>query len=196
VLPFYGPDDPLFRETVVPTRSSCCGSSTGFHVEKTADYMGFISELIEGRTLVGWSGYVATNCYRNEIFEQLEEHGWRGTVRSGLHPPGTSHCADPPAYSAQDRELQTALRKMIMFLYRRVLDPKYNGALPPPGTLRRQRNWDARGPYVLRRALVEKSRATTGQRRKRTRRFDNASFTKFLYEASPKPMFGLIMSFL
>ena len=63
-------------------------------------------------------------------------------------------------------------------------------------TLRRARNWDVRGVHVVRRALVEKNRATTGQRRKRTRRFEDACFTEFLYATSPKPMFRLILSFL
>ena len=44
--------------------------------------------------------------------------------------------------------------------------------------------------------LSEKNRATTGQRRKRTRRFEDACFTEFLYAASPTPMFRLILSFL
>ena len=68
--------------------------------------------------------------------------------------------------------------------------------LPAPGTLRRARNWDVRGAHVLRRVLVEKNRATTGQRRKRTRRFEDACFTDFLYATSPTPMFRLILSFL
>jgi hypothetical protein len=83
---------------------------------------------------------------------------------------------------------------MIIFLYRRVLDPKYNHALPAPGTLRRARNWDARGPHAVRRALFDKRRATTGKRRAPLSK--DALFGKFLYAASPTPMFRLILSFL
>ena len=194
LLPFYGPDDPMFRETVVPTRMDTFGSSTGFDVEKTADYMSFLADLFQGRLLVGWSGYVATDCYRNELFAQLEEHAWRGKVRYGLHPPGKDYFTDRPAFTAEDRELQAALRKMIIFLYRRVLDPTYNNPLPAPGTLRRARNWGERGPHVVRRALFDKRRATTGKRRAPLSK--DAAFAKFLYASSPTPMFRLVLSFL
>ena len=173
---------------------STFGSSTGFDVEKTADYMGFLADLFQGRMLIGWSGYVATDCYRNELFGQLEEHAWRGKIRYGLHPPGKHYVTDRPALTAEDREIQAALRKMIIFLYRRVLDPEYNHPLPAPGTLRRARNWRERGAHVRRRALFDKRRATTGKRRAPLSK--DAAFGNFLYATSPTPMFRLILSFL
>ena len=88
-------------------------------------------------------------------------------------------------------------RRLISFLLHKLsIHALWQRTLPPPGARRRQRNWVARGPHVLRRALVEKNRATTGQRRKRTRRFKDACFTRFVYETSPKPMFMLIVSYL
>ena len=88
-------------------------------------------------------------------------------------------------------------RRLISFLLHKLsIHALWQRTLPPPGARRRRRNWFARGPHVLRRALVEKNRATTGQRRKRTRRFKDACFTRFVYETSPKPMFMLIVSYL
>ena len=92
-------------------------------------------------------------------------------------------------------EADVMFSKIVLHMYLYLLE-ELEEDLPAPGALRRARNWDVRGAHVLRRALVEKNRATTGQRRKRTRRFEDACFTEFLYATSPTPMFRLILSFL
>ena len=86
--------------------------------------------------------------------------------------------------------------KIVLHMYLCLLEDLEDSEedLPAPGTLRRARNWRERGPHVVRRALFDKRRATTGKRRAPLSK--DAAFGKFLYETSPTPMFRLILSFL
>ena len=127
-----------------------------------------LEALFDGRRLVTWSYFFFADRQNNAPW-----------------PPWGPPCPGP--------DIQFS--KLVLHMYLYLLEDLEED-LPAPGTLRRARNWDVRGAHVLRRALVEKNRATTGQRRKRTRRFEDACFTEFLYATSPTPMFRLILSFL
>ena len=141
-------------------------------ITKTSTAVDMLLEaLFDGRRLV--------TCV-HWFFEDYEQaEGW---------PPWGSDMVGP----------DVMFSKIVLHMYLCLLEDLEDSEedLPEPGTLRRARNWDVRGAHVLRRALVEKNRATTGQRRKRTRRFEDACFTDFLYATSPRPMFRLILSFL
>ena len=120
----------------------------------------------------------------------------RRLVRGGCWFFEDSEAAEGwPPWGSDMVEADVMFSKIVLHMYLQLFEDLEED-LPAPGTLRRARNWDVRGAHVLRRALVEKNRATTGQRRKRTRRFEDACFTDFLYATSPKPMFRLILSFL
>ena len=143
------------------------------HTSTAVDML--LEALFDGRRLVK-GGYF--------FFEDPEAaEGW---------PPWDSSAASPVS---DPGEPDVMFSKIVLHMYLYLLE-ELEEDLPAPGALRRARNWDVRGAHVLRRALVEKNRATTGQRRKRTRRFEDACFTEFLYATSPAPMFRLILSFL
>ena len=155
-----------------PLRGTACQEyerRASWPITKTSTAVDMLLEaLFDGRRLV---------TYVHWFFEDYEEaEGW-------------------PPWGSDMVEADVMFSKIVLHMYLQLFEDLEED-LPAPGTLRRARNWDVRGAHVLRRALVEKNRATTGQRRKRTRRFEDACFTDFLYATSPAPMFRLILSFL
>ena len=155
-----------------PLRGTACQEyerRASWPITKTSTAVDMLLEaLFDGRRLLTWSYF---------FFEDRQNNApW---------PPWGPPCPGP----------DSQFSKIVLHMYLQLFEDLEED-LPAPGTLRRARNWDVRGAHVLRRALVEKNRATTGQRRKRTRRFEDACFTEFLYATSPTPMFRLILSFL
>ena len=154
-----------------PLRGTACQKyerRASWPIAMVSTAVDMLLEAFDGRRLVTWSYFFFADRQNNAPW-----------------PPWGPPCPGP--------DIQFS--KLVLHMYLYLLEDLEED-LPAPGTLRRARNWDVRGAHVLRRALVEKNRATTGQRRKRTRRFEDACFTEFLYATSPTPMFRLILSFL
>ena len=165
-----------------PLRGTACREyerRASWPITKTSTAVDMLLEaLFDRRRLV---------TYVHWFFEDSEAaEGW---------PPWGSYAGSPVS---DPGEPDVMFSKIVLHMYLQLFEDLEDSEedLPAPGTLRRARNWDVRGAHVLRRALVEKNRATTGQRRKRTRRFEDACFTEFLYATSLTPMFRLILSFL
>ena len=171
----------LIRDPPPPTQHGI----QPYYAQLVSAYIDAIEDLCEGRLLVAWSGLIQTESYDDRMMFEQE----LATLHSFPNVPAARH-------------IFTAITVHAHCYMWDTDDDTFD--LPPPGTLRRIRNWDVRGPHVVRRALFDKRRATTGKRKRRAtttgkRRAPlskDAAFGKFLYETSPTPMFRLILSFL
>ena len=171
----------LIRDPPPPTQHGI----RPYYAQLVSAYIDAIEDLCEGRLLVAWSGLIQTESYGSRMLFEQEFDG----LHSFPNDPALQH-------------IFTAITVHAHCYMWDTDDDTFD--LPPPGTLRRIRNWDVRGPHVVRRALFDKRRATTGKRKRRAtttgkRRAPlskDAAFGKFLYETSPTPMFRLILSFL
>ena len=135
-------------------------------------YCNALEQLSEGRRLVAWSGFACKDeiVPHDEIVPLLPY--FRGEFDGG---------------SAARLAFAQFVKKMYRMMP--VEDPAIELAdLPPPGALRRSRNWQVRGPHVVLRSLLEKRRAGLGR---------GALLTYYyLHGKMPAAMFRVVLSFL
>ena len=152
-----------------PLRGTACQKyerRASWPIAMVSTAVDMLLEAFDGRRLVTWSYFFFADRQNNAPW-----------------PPWGPPCPGP--------DIQFS--KLVLHMYLQLFEDLEED-LPAPGTLRRARNWGERGPHILRRALFDKRRATTGKRRAPLSK--DALFGKFLYETSPTPMFRLILSFL
>ena len=135
-------------------------------------YCNALEQLSEGRRLVAWSGF----AFKDEIVPHADIVPLLPYFR-GEFDGGSA--------------ARLAFAQVVKKIYRMMPaeDPAIELAdLPPPGALRRSRNWQVRGPHVVLRSLLEKRRAGLGR---------GALLTYYyLHGKMPAAMFRVVLSFL
>ena len=134
-------------------------------------YCDELEHLLEGRRLVAWSGFAC----KDEIVPHDEIVPLLPYFQGNF----------------EGEAARLALAKVVKRMYRCMPDEDSAielADLPPPGALRRSRNWQVRGSHVVLRSLLERRRAGLGR---------GALLTyHYLHCKMPAAMFRVILSFL
>jgi len=131
-------------------------------------YCTALEQLVKGRRLVAWSGYAA----KDEIVPHADIVSLLPYFQGNF----------------EGEAARLTFAKVVQRMYQMMVERIGQADLPPPGALRRNRNWQVRGPHVVLRSLLEKRRAGLGR---------GALLTYYyLHGKMPAAMFRVVLSFL
>ena len=156
------PLEPTRRATMEAFASDCGG------VVMESKYCTALEQLVKGRRLVAWSGFAV----KDEIVPHADIVSLLPYFQGNF----------------EGEAARLTFAKVVRRMYQMMVERIGLADLPPPGALRRSRNWQVRGPHVVLRSLLEKRRAGLGR---------GALLTYYyLHGKMPAAMFRVVLSFL